>query len=114
MAETRSAVGIVSESLLKMFNNTFKLGPEFYLIKGKRIIKEPSIRQINEKRASILFEMFVPSASPMGSGGEITHILRAIHKFSLTAKKYLKPIEITMTPTKEGFKCLVSIVKRPK
>lgn len=112
MTETPTAIEIVSESLLKMFNNSFKLGPKFYLIKGKRIIREPSIRRVNERKATISFEMFVPSASPMGSGGEITHILRAIHKLSLTAKEYLKPIEITMTPTKEGFECLVSITAR--
>jgi len=112
MTENQSAVEIISESLLKMFNNTFKLGPEAFLIKGGQgIIREPSIRRVNERKAIISFEMLVPSSSPMRTGG-ISSVLRAIHKLSLTAEKYLKPIDITMTPTKDGFECLVSIVAR--
>lgn len=104
MAEPQSAVGIISESLLKIFNNSFKR-------EKQNLIREPSIRQVNERRASISFEILIPSSSPMRSGG-ISLVLRAIHKLSLTAKEYLKPIGITMTPTKEGFECLVSIVAK--
>lgn len=105
MAEPKSPVGIISESLLKMFNTTFKQRGKQYLV------KEPRLRRVNERKATISFEIIVPDPLLM-TGVGISQVLRAIHKLSFIAKEHLKPIEITMTPTKEGFECLVSIVAR--